>query len=236
MDEKERQQRTTIGQQNSSLEYIKYFCICDCITLGMPEGYTAMGAGLELFLSKFQPGEKYIQPFALKIPKNKTGIFRPFAYKIPKKIDAFLWSPFHDALSTYWDLGDDCRHAYRFKGQLLKRLGLASKLKAPIIQGIRQQLRIMDKKVDRIWNSPKKILVFYDHSRLKECPAKKKLNIFNKMASDILGWPVVQMKLTKYDAKGPSEKYTKCWWGWEHYSKEAREVFYNEIKQITEGK
>ena len=235
MDEKERQWRTTIGQQNSSLEYIKYFCICDCITLGMPEGYTAMGAGLELFLDKFQPGKKYIQPFAMKLPKDKMKHFRPFAYKVPKKIDAFLWSPFHDALSSYWDLGDDCRHSYRFKGQLLKQLDLAKRLKAPSLETIKKHLRLMDKKVNKIWDNPKKILVFYDHSRLRDGPAKNKLKTFNKMAKNILKWPIAQMELTEYDAKDKSEKDIKSWWGWEHYSRESRDLLYSKIKQLVEG-
>lgn len=233
MDQAERERRAAVGQQNSSLEYVKYFCICDCITLGMPDGYTAMGAGLELFLEKFKPGEKYIQPYAMKVPAKNSGSLRPFAYKIPKKIDAFLWSPFHDALSTYWNLGDGCRHSYRFKGQILREKGLASKMKAPPLREIEQQIYQMDKKVDEIWNNPKKILVLYDHSRFQNCPAKQRLIKFNQMAQRILKWPEAKMKLTQYDAKDKSEKATKCWWGWEHYAKESRTKFYNEIKQLA---
>jgi hypothetical protein len=204
----------------------------------MPDSYTAMGAGLELFIDKFKPGKKYIQPFAMKLPKDKVGHFRPFAYKVPKRIDAFLWSPFHDALSSYWDLGDDCRHAYRFKGQLLEDRGLATRLGAPSIKKIKEHIVVMDEKVDKIWRKPKKILVFYEHSRLREGPAKKKLRMFNKMAKDILGWPVVQMHLTRYDAKDAkdkSENSTKCWWGWEHYAQESRALMYNKIKKLVEG-
>jgi len=233
MDNKERLRRAAVGQQNSSLEYVKYYCLCDCITLNMSESYTAMGAGLELFLDKFQPGEKYIQPFAMKLETGKTGNFRPLAFKTPKRIDVFLWSPFHEALSTYWDVGDDCRHSYRFKGQLLRDLRLAKKIEDPTVKEFKQQLRLMEKKVNRIWDRPQKILIFYEHSRLREGPAREKLELYNRLSQKILKWPVVQMKLTQYDGKDKTDKPEKCWWGWEHYAKETRKLFFNEIKQLA---
>ena len=232
MNEEERLRRTIDGQQTSSLEYVKYFCICDCLTLGMPEGYTAMGAGLELFINKFNPGEKYIQPFANKLPKGEEGKYRPLAYKIPKSIDAFIWSPFHDALSSHWDLGDGCRHAYRFKGELLRKLGLATRAKDPTIQETKKHILLMNEKIDKIWNVPKKLLVFYEHSRVKNVQIRKELDRYNNMASKLLDWPVLQVELSDTDAKDASEKDIKKWWGWEHYSKETYLNIYNEIKRI----
>ena len=110
MDEQQRMHRVVYGKQDSSLEYFKRFAICDCLTLYMPNTYTAMRAGLELFLHKFKPNEKYVLPFANKLPEEISRKFRPLAYKVPKTIDTFMWSPFR----TYWSLQDRVRHAYRF--------------------------------------------------------------------------------------------------------------------------
>ena len=100
MTNEERLQKVIFGTQYSSLEYVERFSMCDCLTLGMENTYTAMGAGLEVFLRKFSPGEKYVMPYAGKIPKDQEAQFRPVGYKIPKRIRTFLWSPFHDSTST----------------------------------------------------------------------------------------------------------------------------------------
>ena len=57
MNENERILKVIYGTQESSLDYIKRFSMCDCLTLYMPDTYTAMGAGLELFNNKFIAGE-----------------------------------------------------------------------------------------------------------------------------------------------------------------------------------
>lgn len=234
MEEEERLVRVVYGKQESSLEYFKRFAVCDCLSLYMPGTYTAMGAGLELFLHKFKPGEKYVLPFANKIPDSINKKFRPLAYKVPTKTDTFMWSPFHDALSTFWGLGDGVRHAYRFKGQLLRDLKVARQLKRPNLIIVRKHIEQMDKKVSRIWPEAKKILVFYDDSRLISCPAKKRLRQYRKVAKKTLDWPIVKVELTEGDPQNKADEQNKknLWLGWEHYCPETRELFYKNIREV----
>lgn len=234
MDVNEVIRRTIGGAQNSSLEYMKRFSLCDCITIPIPDTYTAMGAGLELFLEKFVPGERFIMPYAQVLPEDKLKKMRPIAYKTPKKIDTFLWSPFHEATSQYYSMGDEIKYAFRLKGGFLVNWKAARRVQPPTKTELLEQVRRMDKKVSRIWPDAKKIMIMYERSRMIDKSQGKRLNEFTKESLNILNWPVVKMELTEYDSLRPRKKIGIdengiVWNGWEHYSKEAYKRLTNKI-------
>jgi hypothetical protein len=195
-----------------------------------------MGAGLELFLKKFVPGKKFTMPYADKLSPDQLKMMRPVAYKIPRKIDTFLWSPFHEATSQYYDLGDGVRYAFRLKGGFLVKFGVAKRIKRPNPKELENMLAEMDKRVNENWGSHvKKIMVRYECSRAQDRTIIKRLANFTRKAAHILGWPTVQMELTACDAKEPQnycgqDKNGIVWTGWEHYAKQSYDQLTSKIK------
>ncbi len=228
------------GGQHSSLEHKKRFSMCDCISIKMSDSYTAMGAGLELFLKKFNAGEKFVMPYASKLPTDQLKMMRPIAYKIPKQIDTFLWSPFHEATSQYYDLGDGIRYAFRLKGGFLVKFGVAKRIKRPTPKELDAQLVEMNEKIDRMWGPDvKKIMIHYETSRAIDGKLKKRLVDFTRRSNEILGWPGVQMKLSDYDVRGPRKNLGMdengiVWNGWEHYAPQAYDIMHAEIEQLEQ--
>ena len=223
------------GKQKSSLEYMKRFSMCDCLTVKMEDTYTAIGAGLECFLNKFIPGEKWIAPWANKLDEKQLKMMRPVGYKIPKKIDTFLWSPFHEATSTYWDLNDNIKHSLRLRGGFLEKFGVATRVQPPSLNNLLIQVKEMDSKVNEFWGpNVKKIMLYYDNSRALD---KQILNKFRKEVEKILDWPIVKVTLTEFDAQNKETEDKDngiIWNGWEHYSIQTYKNFYTKIQQVEE--
>ena len=228
------------GGQHSTLGYKKRFSICDCITIKTLDCYTAMGAGLELFLNRFNAGEKFVMPYAKTLPPSQLKMMRPVAYKIPNKIDTFLWSPLHEATSGYYDLNDNIKYSFRLKGGYLVRFGVAKKIERPTDKELKEQIVEMDKKINQMWGpNVKKIMICYESSRAQDKIIERRLAEFTKTTKDLLKWPVVQMELTDLDVKeprsfvGPDENGV-IWNGWEHYSNKAYDIMNRKIQEIEE--
>jgi hypothetical protein len=224
-----------------SKEYVQRFSMCDCITLhrkNLPNVYTAHGAGLELFLKRLWPGRKWYMPYVNKLDDETLRQLRPVAYTIPKNVDTFIWSTFHDGVSSYWDLGDGVRYAYRSRGSKLKKLGIAKHVPAPPESELRQQVIELDQKVTKMWGSDLvKILLLYDNSRCTREATKDRLDRFTAIAKEVLDWPVVQVQVTENDPPGPGQPGmtgTK-WLGWDHYSKETSDKMCSDIIQIEQN-
>lgn len=224
------------GKQKSSLDYMKRFSMCDCLTIKMDDTYTAIGAGIDCFINNFVPGEKWIAPFAQKLDEKQLKMMRPVGYKIPKKIDTFFWSPFHEATSTYWDLGDETIYSFRLRGGFLEKFGVATREKRPSMKYLLDKVVEMDKKVNEMWGpNVKKIMLFYDHSRMLDQQIRKRLEKFNEESSKILQWPTLKIELTDVDPSCKEEANTNGkagWSGWEHYNRDTYKQFYKQIEQL----
>ena len=239
MNENERMLRVIYGKQESSLDHIKRYSLCDCLTLFFKNTYTAMGCGTNVFNEKLHPGQKYVMPFANKLPDEKLRKLRPVAYKTPQTIESFLWSPFHDSTSWFYDLGDDIPHAFRFRGLLLDKYGcVEEKINRPQFPEIRKTITTMRDKVEEIWPDANKILIFYDYSRFHNKEAKQRMDHYRRISLDVLkDWHHLKVELTDEDAMGKEDSSEiRRWNGWEHYAPKTREILLNQIREIERSR
>jgi len=220
--------KTINGVQNSSLEYMKRYSLCDCVTLGFPETYNAMGLGLDVFNSKIEAGKKYIMPYANKVSEEDIRILRPVGYKTPKEIETFLWSPFHDSTSTFYDLGDDVIHSFRFKGQWLRKYSFVKQRSEPLFTEVIRSIKTMKTKIYNMWGSDVNcMLLFYDNSRLNNKTVKKRMERYNEISLEVLhDWHELKVELTEEDKEGKE---------WEHYKRPARMNLLDQIKKIEDN-
>jgi hypothetical protein len=229
-------------QQASSLEYVKRFSLCDCLTANLHDSYTAMNMGIEVFLTKVVAGEKLIVPYANKVPIEELPRFRPIAYKIPKGISTFLWSPFHDAVCQYYDFGDGIRHSRRHEGPMLVGLGAAKRIPDVSVDEIAKQIGQLDAKVSELWRNPTRILVLYHYERMSDLPwdlpIKKRLIELTRLSKQILKWPVAEMRLSELDGWNNADVQAhpeKSWNGWDHYDIKGIHSLYGRIAEIEDG-
>lgn len=169
--------------QFGSTDYIKRFSICACLTLFMEDTYAAMGMGTDLFNKKAVAGQRLVMPGIDHWPKEHG----PKVYKIPKKIDTFMYSPFVESTAGFFDMGDGVRQAFRLRGPKLLALGLAKQIPRPSLEQWAKDMQAMDKKISEMWPDATKILIFYDHSRIRSEATRNMLERWNQTALDAVG-------------------------------------------------
>lgn len=166
----------------SSLEYVKRFSMCNCLTISMPDTYTAHAMTVDFFLKRASPGRKIVVDVADERPDDEAR-----AFKIPRRVDTFLFSPFNEAFHDAYEINGV---RYTCVGDELGKV--LKPLPARPLPEFGTSLLEMDARVTTMWGDVLKILVLYD-SDAADDQIKARLVDHDDAAVEALGWPVLRV-------------------------------------------
>lgn len=193
----------------------KRFSMCNCITLGFKDTYTAHALTMNMFLWYALPGCRIPMPYTNMWPNGYLRVL-----KVPTKIDTFLFSTFNEVLHPSYHFEDGCRiHIGPNPGcDSLKKIATSLDLMPPY--EFSYQLKLLEEKVEKLWSGCKKILVFYDTKRASD-DIKRRFEKYNNVSINTLKWASVQM----IDTGSKKEL-------WQHYLDSDREILFRKIEKI----
>jgi len=161
------------GRMPSSRVYVRRFSMCNCLTIPLPDTYTAHGMTIDYFVRKTEPGEKVD------------------AFKVPKRIDTFLWSPFNEAYNAARRI-DGVRYTRAWKGpREVKDFGKKT-LPRWSVAGFANELRRLEKRVREVWGDVLRVLVLYDNRNAVQ-RVREKMEAYDEVAVETLDWPLVRV-------------------------------------------
>lgn len=203
----------------SSLEYIKRFSMCNCLTISMPDTYTAHAMTIDFFLERAAPGRKVVVDVADERPDNEAR-----AFKIPKRIDTFLFSPFNEAFHDAYEINGV---RYTCVGDTLSES--LEPLPRQSLGDFSVSLSEIDARVATMWGDVLKVLVLYD-SDMADRGTWTRLAGYDDMAVETLGWPTVWVR------GGTSSKYAgRVARGlWHHYVDSAKAEVLAEVEAMED--
>lgn len=176
------------GKNEGSLEYIKRFSLCNCLTIYFPETYTAHAMTMDFFIKKIQAGTRIPTIHTDLWPSGYVHIF-----KIPKKIHTFLFSTFNEAYHPNYIFEDGVRYTMGPHTGLAKLKSIAKEIPRLSPKEYAIALKEMDKRISSLWGNVLKLLVFYDHSRAPN-DIKARMIEYNTVSKNTLGWPHVNVE------------------------------------------
>ena len=192
------------GRMPSSLEHVRRFSMCNCLTIPLPDTYTAHGMTIDYLVRRAVPGEA-------------TDVF-----KIPKRVDTFLFSPFNEAFN-YARIIKGVRYTRAWRGPS----GLWGECrKHPVrwtLARFRKELLRLARRVAELWESALKILVLYDNSRASD-KVRERVQGFDDVAVETLDWPLVQVRCGRFERRKP----------WHHYAGPTLLRVLSEIERLEE--
>lgn len=191
------------------------FSMCNCITLGLPNTYTAHAMSMDFFIKHVNSGMRISMPYIDLWPKGYVKI-----YKIPKTINTFLFSSFNEAFYDRYTFDDD-KTEYIIGPEGLKFLQHVA-IKQPSIkeEEFADRLLLMNQKITEIWgNKVTKIIVEYDSSRALE-NIRLKIDKYNKLTQKILNWPTISI---------PPQTNNSLWY---KYTKSVKDNLFQNILNI----
>lgn len=218
-----------MGQQASSLKHMKRFSMCSCLTVYFPDTYTVHGVSVDVMNKGAAPGKRILQPHA-DLWEPHWG---PRTLKIPATVDTFLYSPYAEAISDSFRYpGFDngrVRYVNGSVGTALEQQGLAWRYPQPSAEEHKEELRLLEKKVDEMWGpNLTKILVLYNLDRAEDHDVER-INHQRTVTRQVFrSWPIVQVKLTH----GEPVRGEAKWNGWEHYNNATRAELLKEVERI----
>jgi hypothetical protein len=220
-----------MGQQVSSLDYMKRFSLCNCLTVYFPETYTLHGVSLDVINKLAAPGKRIPQPYADQWEPH----WGPRELKIPTTIDTFLYAPFVEMVSPSYIFPGFDRGKVRYVngtiGEFFVNKGLAKRIPTPPMSKYQQELKEIDRKVSNMWGSVLKVLVFYNYERAEQVDARKLAEYHAATKAALLHWPIIEVELIGREPRR-NHHTGQCdegWLGWEHYYDETRDLVLSKI-------
>jgi hypothetical protein len=200
-------------------EYISRFSMCNCLTLYFPDTYTAHALTMNVFLRHAIPGTRFVLPYTNLWPSGYVRV-----YKFPKRINTFLFSPFNESYHPNYTFGS-CGDRYTIGPHpgAMKLKKLATPVARLSGKKFISELREVEKKVNKIWNKPLKILVLYDSARASNV-IKQRIRRYDKLSTEAVNWPIVKVN----DTIGGTKKW--CW-----YHKQIQTLLLKDIIQREEN-
>lgn len=196
----------------------------NCITLGMPDTYTAHALSMDAFLAHAAAGTRYPRPHTDLWPKTFIKVF-----KFPSRARAFVFSIFNEVyLPSYvWKRGAEERFTMGFneKYEPLRRLAREVSRYSP--EEFCGRLLLVGRKVEEVWPGARKILLRYDLTRAPP-EVREDFLRYGAAAEEAVDWPIVEV----HDPCGPPVRKSRPHM-WCHYSQEARDKLHGDILEAA---
>lgn len=191
------------------------FSMCNCITLGFPNTYTAHGLSVDMFLNIVLPNTRYPLQFIDNWPNGYVK-----CYKFPEKVSTFIFSTFNEVCHESYLFPDGNRHVLGPNEGLVYIRSKTKKIDRLSPKEYCRKIKLMEKKVNVIWPNCVKILLFYDTNRADDI-IKQRFKIYNELVCNTINWKTVSMLDTGC---------TKPFWG--HYKDSDRNILFKNIVNI----
>lgn len=191
------------------------FSMCNCITLGFPNTYTAHGLSVDMFLNIAVPDTRYPVQFIDHWPGGYVK-----CYKFPKTINTFIFSTFNEVCHESYLFPDGNRYVLGPNEGLVHIKNNTKKIDRLDPIEYCRKIKLMEKKVDIIWPNCKKILLLYDTKRASQ-EIKDRFILYNNYVCNTINCPVVRIK----DSGCP-----KPFWG--HYLDSDRKKLFEDIENV----
>lgn len=205
----------------SQPENASVYSMCNCITLGMPDTYTAHALSMDAFLAHAAPGARWPRPHVDLWPKTFIKVF-----KFPPRVRVFVFSVFNEVyLPSYvWREGlRGERFTMGFNGKYEPLRRLAIPVRALGLDEFCERLQAVGRKADAVWPGVRKVLLRYDKARAG-AEVRDSFAAYERAVEAAVDWPVVGV----HDPHGPPARPGRPHM-WCHYSQAARNALHGDI-------
>lgn len=209
----------------SQPENASIYSASNCITLGMPDTYTAHALSMDAFLAHAEAGARYPRPHTDLWPKTFIKVF-----KFPPRARVFVFSIFNEVyLPSYiWKRGPGERFTMGFNEKYEPLRGLSREVSRFSLEEFCGRLVQVGEKAEAVWPGVRKLLLRYDLTRATP-EVREDFLRYGAAVERAVDWPIVEM----HDPKGPPVRKDRPHM-WCHYSKEAQGKLHKDILEAAQ--